>query len=110
MNIEKKRKREIRVVEEMIKLYCRRHDDYCYGVMSEEYRLLFEYAKERIEHCPFMETKTFCSQCQVHCYQMKQKEMIRKVMRYSGPRLLFYHPLMTVNHGFVTILGKRRRK
>ena len=39
-----------------------------------------------------METKTFCSNCRVHCYRSEMREEIRKVMRFSGPRMFFYHP------------------
>lgn len=35
-----------------------------------------------IEKRPFMETKTFCSQCKVHCYKKDKREQIRKVMRF----------------------------
>ena len=27
------------------------------------------YARECSDKCPFMETKTFCSNCRVHCYR-----------------------------------------
>ena len=50
------------------------------------------------EECPFMETKTFCSQCKVHCYKKDKREQIRKVMRFSGPRMLVYHPVMAICH------------
>ena len=46
------------------------------------------YAHQRIDCCPFMESKTFCSNCSVHCYQKEQREQIRRVMRFSGPRML----------------------
>ena len=54
----------------------------------------------------FMETKTFCSQCKVHCYKTKQREQIRKVMRFSGPRMLFYHPIMAIRHLYYQITDK----
>ena len=107
MNIEKKRKREIRVVEEMIKLYCRRHDDYCYGVMSEEYRLLFEQAKERIEHCPFMETKTFCHNCKTPCYSKNMMEKITHIMKSEGKKMLLKHPLTAVEQAYYVMRSKR---
>ena len=40
-----------------------------------------------------MESKTFCSNCRVHCYCPDMREKIRMVMRFSGPRMLFYHPV-----------------
>lgn len=93
---EKKRKKEQRVVAGMITLYCyKNHKNE--GVCPECERLI-EYAAARSEHCPFMEHKTFCSNCKVHCYKPEMREKIRKVMRFSGPRMMFYHPLLAIWH------------
>ena len=54
-----------------------------------------------------MATKTFCSNCKVHCYKEEMKEKIKIVMRYSGPRMLFYHPVMALKH---VILSKKEKK
>lgn len=32
-----------------------------------------------------METKTFCSNCKVHCYKPEMREKIRDVMRFPAP-------------------------
>lgn len=106
---EKKRQREQYVVEEMIRLYCRRNhpkehrqrDGLC-----PECRELADYAKARSQKCPFMETKTFCANCKVHCYQPQMREGIRKVMRFSGPRMLLHHPVLAVWH---LICSKREK-
>ena len=50
------------------------------------------------EKCPHMETKTFCSCCKTHCYKPDMKQKIKEVMRYSGPRMLFHHPVLAVKH------------
>jgi hypothetical protein len=34
----------------------------------------------------------------VHCYRAQQRERIRRVMRYSGPRMLLAHPLLALLH------------
>ena len=47
---------------------------------------------------PFMKEKTFCANCKVHCYKPEMREKIRKVMRFSGPRMLLYHPALAVWH------------
>lgn len=91
MDIEKKRQREIEIVTFMIHLYCRHHDD------IDEKRLV-EYATQRIQKCPMMKDKTFCSQCRIHCYEKTMQEQIKMVMRYSGPRMIFYHPVMALRH------------
>lgn len=91
MNLEKKRLKEQEIVSLMIQIYCKNHND----INEEE---LVKYAKARIEHCPMMATKTFCSQCKIHCYRREKLEEIKKVMRYSGPRMILYHPLLAIKH------------
>lgn len=59
---------------------------------------LDEYTRMRSDKCPFMESKTFCSNCKVHCYRDDMREKIREVMRFSGPRMILYHPVMAVRH------------
>lgn len=92
MKAEKKREFEKQVVSEMIGLYYKKNPN------PKEQEELTRYALMRIDRCPFMETKTFCSRCRVHCYQKEKREQIRMVMRYAGPRMLFHHPIMAVRH------------
>lgn len=91
MDIEKKRQKEIKLVQTMIHVYCQKNDD------IDEAELM-AYATARIQKCPMMETKTFCSQCKIHCYEKSMQEKIKKVMRYSGPRMLFVHPILAIRH------------
>ena len=106
-NIEKKRLKEQRVVQEMISLYCRKnHSEQKKGDLCDSCQTLAEYAKVRSEKCPFMEQKTFCANCRVHCYEPKMREEIKKVMRFSGPRMLLYHPLLAVWHVINTVRKK----
>lgn len=80
-----KREREKQVVSQMIALYCRKKHggkkQLCPACAA-----LDRYARQRSDRCPFMETKTFCSNCRVHCYRPDMREQIRQVMRFSGPR------------------------
>ena len=110
---EAKRKKEQLVVEEMIRLYCRKHHeeyDGKTGRMCPACRQLFDYARLRSEKCPFMERKTFCSCCQVHCYQPEMREKIRQVMRFSGPRMLLYHPALALWHVTCSVREKRKQR
>ena len=105
MDIDAKRNDEIQTIRFMIGLYCKkRHHHDCLCKECEE---LLDYAQKRIECCPFMETKTFCSACKVHCYEKEKREQIRIVMRFSGPRMLLYHPIMAIRHVIETRKGKR---
>ena len=96
-NVDNKREREKVMVSQMIALYCRGSHHTRKG-LCEECAKLEKYARMRSDKCPFMETKTFCSDCKVHCYQPQMREQIRQVMRYSGPRMLFHHPVMAIRH------------
>lgn len=110
-DIEKKRKKEQYVVDEMIRLYCRKnHKEYNPKTdqMCPVCRELSDYAKLRSGKCPFMEEKTFCSNCKVHCYRPEMREKIRQVMRFSGPRMMFYHPLLAVWHVMCSIKEKKK--
>ncbi|MFR7844158.1 MAG: nitrous oxide-stimulated promoter family protein [Gallintestinimicrobium sp.] len=81
----------------MIRLYCRKK----HGTkknLCPECEALSQYAMQRSDKCPFMETKTFCSNCRVHCYKPEMREKIREVMRFSGPRMILHHPVMAVRH------------
>lgn len=97
MDVQSKREREKKVVSFMIALYCRKKH-HTKGRLCAECAALEEYARQRSDHCPFMETKTFCSNCTIHCYKQEMREKIREVMRFSGPRMLFVHPLMAIGH------------
>ena len=106
-NTEGKREREKKLVSQMIALYCRKMH-HSRGGLCPECTKLEEYAKARSDRCPFMETKTFCSNCRVHCYWPEMREKIRQVMRFSGPRMLFHHPAAAVRHVIETRKEKRR--
>ena len=92
VDINKKREKEKKTLRVMIGVYCRgKH-------------------KHKGELCPFMETKTFCSACKVHCYSKEMQEKIKEVMKYAGPRMLFYHPLQALDHMWVTMKGKMKKR
>lgn len=102
-----KREKEKQTVSFMIALYCRKNHGTKNG-LCEECSELDRYAKERSDKCPFMETKTFCSNCKVHCYKPAMREKIRQIMRFSGPRMIMYHPIMAFRHVIETKKEKKR--
>lgn len=106
MDIQTKREQEKEMVTWMIELYC--HKKHGGKKLCAECAELTEYARTRSDKCPFMETKTFCSNCKVHCYKPDMREKIRAVMRFSGPRMLFSHPIMAMRHVIETKREKRR--
>lgn len=106
MDTATKREREKELVSQMIALYCRKN----HGGKSlcPDCAALDAYARLRSDKCPFMETKTFCSNCRVHCYKPEMREKIRLVMRFSGPRMIFRHPIVAVRHVIETKKEKKR--
>ena len=107
-DLAKKRSDEKTLVSEMIALYCRKQHHTLRGSLCPECQQLHDYALARIEHCPFMETKTFCSNCRVHCYRPEMREKIRAVMRFSGPRMMLCHPVPALRHVVEKQKEKRR--
>ena len=98
--------------EEMIRLYCRKHHkeyDRQTGRLCPVCQQLSDYAKMRSEKCPFMEKKTFCSNCKVHCYKPEMREKIRQVMRFAGPRMLLHHPILAMWHVICTRKEKKEK-
>jgi hypothetical protein len=95
--------RERRTVEVMISFYCRRHHA---QRECPDCRQLLDYALQRLEKCPFQERKTTCAKCPVHCYKPELRAKIREVMRYSGPRMLYHHPILTILH----LVDQRRKQ
>ncbi len=96
MDVQSKRQREKDTVSFMISLYCRKK----HGgkELCPQCAALDAYARARSDKCPFMETKTFCSNCRVHCYKPEMRQKIREVMAFSGPRMIIYHPIMAIRH------------
>lgn len=79
----------------MIFIYCRGHHQLA---LCPDCQALLNYAWQHLDRCKFGNGKTSCKKCPIHCYKPEMKEQIRKVMRYSWPRILLYHPIATIRH------------
>lgn len=88
--------REKRTVEVMIRLYCRKKEKN--PLLCPDCKELLHYAHNRLDHCVFGEDKGTCKQCSIHCYMPAMRERMREVMRFSGPRMIFYAPWETIRH------------
>ncbi|MDP1991299.1 MAG: nitrous oxide-stimulated promoter family protein [Syntrophales bacterium] len=92
-----KLEQEIETVRTMIGMYCRsRHGGG--KALCEDCRSLCIYAESRIGKCSFGENKPVCSKCPIHCYKPQMRKQIGEVMRFSGPRMMFRHPLLAIRH------------
>jgi hypothetical protein len=89
---------EKRIVALMIALYCRKKHKR--NTLCESCQTLVEFTAERLDKCPFGEVKPACIDCKVHCYRtnLEMRAAIKSVMRFSGPRMLLYHPKDSFYH------------
>ncbi|MCF0186497.1 MAG: nitrous oxide-stimulated promoter family protein [Bacteroidaceae bacterium] len=90
--------REKKTVQQMIELYCKHHHHSKDGMLCEECRAVTDYAHKRLGHCKFGEQKTTCQKCPIHCYKPEMRQQISTIMRYSGPRMIIYHPIAAIRH------------
>jgi len=89
--------RERKTLRFMIEIYCKgiHHQ----GVpLCRDCEELHDYAMARLDECPFQEEKPTCKDCAVHCYQEDYSDRIKSVMRFSGPRMIYRHPVLAVRH------------
>lgn len=105
---EEKYQSETKTVNLMIALYCHKKHKSKKGNLCAECKELKEYCEYRLSLCPWGDKKPFCSNCSIHCYNKEHRERIREVMRFSGPRMLFHHPILAIRHVKETIKQKRK--
>lgn len=98
---------EKKIVTVMIQIYCKKRHKHKKG-LCPECEDLNAFAQKRLSHCKYGENKSFCSNCPTHCYAPKYKEKIKEVMRFSGPRMLFYHPIMAIKHLLEDLKQKKK--
>jgi len=89
--------REYRTIEAMIRIYCRRQHG-SRRELCDDCQDLLDYARLRLEKCPFQEEKSTCANCTVHCYRADMRQRIRDVMRFAGPHMIYRHPYLAFMH------------
>jgi hypothetical protein len=93
----KKLKREKKTVKLMIEIFCQ--DNHLAGQrLCPECEHLYEYSITRIANCLYAAEKSVCVKCNIHCYRTDMQDKIRKVMRFSGPKMISKHPFLTILH------------
>ncbi len=98
--------KEREIVKAMINLYClKKHG--CSEDLCKECFSLLQYSWRKLENCKYGNMKTSCNKCPIHCYNANMRQKIRDVMRFSGPRLLFYRPFDFFRHILGDIVNKK---
>ena len=85
----------------MVSMYCKANHTERYIEKNRVCRDCFEveqYSLSKLETCPFGSRKPNCPKCPVHCYSKEMRERISTIMRYSGPRMVFKHPVLSSYH------------
>jgi hypothetical protein len=80
----------------MIRLFCQAHHgskSLCEGCST-----LLDRSQKRLAKCPFGADKPTCQNCRIHCHSPEMRRQIAEVMRFSGPRMLFRHPILALRH------------
>lgn len=89
-------KRELLTVEKMINIYCKiNHKE---TILCSNCSELLDYVKKKLDNCPFYEDKPVCVNCSVHCYKKQEREQIKEIMRFSGPKMIYKHPYLAIRH------------
>lgn len=97
--------RELRTLAAMIAIGCRdRHGPAAAAAaaaadgLCPDCTALLAYATRRLAACPFGAAKPTCTNCRIHCYGPTERQTVRMVMRYAGPRMIWRHPLLALAH------------
>ena len=88
---------EKNIVKMMIVYYCKKNHfpekDLC-----RDCEMLIEYVWLKLNKCFYGENKPVCSECEIHCYSTPMRKKIKDIMRYSGPRMIYIHPVVSLKH------------
>jgi Nitrous oxide-stimulated promoter len=93
--------RELDTIAAMLHIWCRDHHG---GVgrdgapLCADCARLLAYARQRLAACPYGPEKPTCTRCPIHCYGKRQRDEVKTVMRYAGPRMLTRHPWLALAH------------
>ncbi len=104
-------KREEQTLQIMVQIYCDRHH---VAEFSQNIcpicREFLDYALYRVQQCRYRELKPACSECPTHCYKPAPREAAREIMKFSGPKMLFRHPILAILHLWDQLTSKGKLK
>lgn len=105
LTLESKRiSRERQTIKSMVEIYCEsKHSTN--GCICKDCQEILDYCNLRISKCVFGNKKPACSECPIHCFKPEMKKKIKTIMRFSGPKMVFRHPVYSLYH----ILDKHKK-
>ena len=96
----------------MIKIFCKgNHPDDNSNNSSNLCNMCHDmekYIHNRIDYCK--QNNFFCAYCDNKCHPMDKSDYLKKIMRYSGPRILKKYPIMSIKHFLKKYVYKNREK
>lgn len=100
---------EIATMKAMVNLYCRYNHEKLQTPCADCTEMI-SYAVYKLNHCPWGDKKSACKNCNIHCYDHEHRERIRKIMRFSGPRMLIYQPILAIRYLLVNLRKSPSKK
>lgn len=88
---------EKKTVAAMVRVFCAEHHPNARGE-CDACGTLLAYAHARLDACPYGDGKPTCKACPIHCYRPAEREEMRVVMRFAGPRMMLRHPWLSIVH------------
>lgn len=89
---------EKKMIRSMIEVYCRRKHGSRKGELCQKCSKTLDYCNAKLDKCPWGDRKGSCLSCKIHCYSPAMRDEVKKIMRFSGPKMIFYHPILTIKH------------
>jgi len=92
-----------KTIHTMISMYCKANHSKITGKnngLCKDCLEVEKYSLSKLKLCPYGSKKPNCPKCPVHCYSKEKREKILLIMRYSGPRMIFKHPILSIYHLF----------
>lgn len=89
--------REKRTFACMLHIYCHAHHGTHQQLCAGCYQLQHN-ANHRLTTCPFGSSKPACGKCPHNCHLPAERSLLREIMKFAGPRMLWRHPLLALLH------------
>lgn len=103
--------KDIRIIAKFTQVWCAGHDhthrqslhlpeglkpvSLCPGCSK-----FMQYAIARRIHCPIEAEKPSCKHCRIHCYAQPERELVKRIMAWSGRRMILRGRLDYLWHYF----------
>ena len=99
-NADARIRRDLRTLQAMGSIYCKAHHADApkdAAGMCEQCAETIRFTHERAAACPY-DHEGNCKDCAIKCNRGDQQRRIQSIMKYSAPRMLVRHPLMTLEY------------